>query len=159
MLLALAMHNVEVVLIQVYAKYAFDMEAVQRGDLSRMTPEFMPNNHKAFVALGICVNMSMVGIVIVKLTFLLFFRRIVVHTGRGFNMIWWGVALFTIAGAVAQLAMMEYRCIYGPIEQIVNSEACNGPYIRWLMITSIFSAVQDAVSDLLSTLREYHLYR
>lgn len=96
MLLALAMHNVEAVLAQIYAKYVFDLEAVLNGDLSRITTNFTPNSQKAFVALGICINLSMIGILIVKINFSLFLRRIGANIGGRFNVMWWAVVLFTL---------------------------------------------------------------
>lgn len=154
-MLALAMHNVEAVLIQLYARYAFDLEAVQRGDLSRLTPDFMPNSRKAFVGLGVSIMMSMIGILIVKFNFLLFFRRIGVNTGRRFIVAWWAAVLFTVAGAVTQFGIMSssYRCFFSPIEYIYYSGACtNNEALRKSMISAIFSAVQDALSDFISKL-------
>ncbi|KAK2599843.1 hypothetical protein N8I77_011565 [Diaporthe amygdali] len=101
MLLALAMHNSQAVLAQIYA------------------------NQKAFVAVGICINLSMIGILIVKINFLLFFRRIGANIGERFN-------------------------VMCPVEYIFYSGTCTSTEgLRKTMIQIVFSAVQDALSDFL----------
>ncbi|KAK5632010.1 hypothetical protein RRF57_007724 [Xylaria bambusicola] len=149
MLVALALHSAEAVLIHLYIPYTYDLEAVERGDLSKYTPDFLPNAKKSFVAIGTSVNLTIVGVLIVKLNFLLFFRRLGTNLPK-FTLLWWGVVAFTVAGAVVQIAMQLFGCFFGSITYIFSANCTDSAALSRIVANAIFSAVVDAVSDVLS---------
>ncbi|KAI0121936.1 hypothetical protein F4814DRAFT_407026 [Daldinia grandis] len=144
MLLALAMHNAEAVLIQLYVRYAYDIEALGMGDFTK----FGPDLNKGFVAIGACVNITIVGVLLVKLNFLLFFRRLGTNI-RQFAIIWWVVALFTVATAAAQIGMQLFGCFFGGFSYIFSKQCTDAAAMRRVSFNAIFSATVDAVSDFL----------
>ncbi|KAL7628399.1 hypothetical protein AAE478_002601 [Parahypoxylon ruwenzoriense] len=146
MLFALAIHNAEAVLIQIYVRYAYELEAVQKGEASP-GPDFFADANKGLVAIGTCVNLTVVGVLIVKVNFLLFFRRLASHMRR-FVVAWWAVLLFTVGGAAAQIGMQEFGCFFGGAEYIFTYH-CTGENMNRIFLNAIFSAVVDAVSDVL----------
>ncbi|KAI1087192.1 hypothetical protein F5B19DRAFT_500296 [Rostrohypoxylon terebratum] len=146
MVLALAIHNAEVILVQLYVRYAYELEAVQKGELVP-GPNFFSDATKGLVAIGSCVNLTVVGVLIVKINFLLFFRRLASHMRR-FAISWWAVLLFTVGCAIAQIGMQEFGCFFGSAEYIFSSH-CGGEGLKRIAANAIFSAVGDAVSDVL----------
>lgn len=151
MLLALAIHNAEAVLIQIYVRYAYELEEVQRGELPP-GPDFFSHATKGFVALGTCVNLTIVGVMIVKINFLLFFRRLASHMRR-FVIMWWLVLAFCVGGAIAQIGMQEFGCFFGSAEYIFGPHCTSG--MERILINATFSAVVDAVSDVLSKFQTF----
>ncbi|KAI0006824.1 hypothetical protein F4779DRAFT_544911 [Xylariaceae sp. FL0662B] len=147
MLFALALHNAEVILIQLFVKYAYELEAVQKGDTSLIGPNFFSEANKGLVAIGTCINLTVVGVLIVKVNFLLFFRRLASHM-RVYVMAWWTVLAFTVGTAIAQIGMQEFGCFFDGPEYIFTPH-CTGEGLRRIFFNAIFSAVVDAVSDVL----------
>lgn len=155
MLLALAMHNAEAILIQLYVKHAYDIEAVQKGDMSKISkmgdPDFLASLKKGFVGIGASANLSMVGIFIVKLNFLLFFRRLGAKSHKIITILWWAVLVFTVAATAAQIGMQLFGCFFGDIAWIMSESGCgNASISRRAFMNTIFSATVDALSDFLS---------
>ncbi|KAL1862628.1 hypothetical protein Daus18300_008426 [Diaporthe australafricana] len=151
MLTALAMHNAEAVLIQIYVRYAYDIEAVEMGDVSKMAdPAFPVNAKKGFVAIGTCINLTIVGVLLIKLSFLLFFRRLGAKSHRIITVVWWTVLAFTVASTVAQIGMQKFGCFFGSIEYIFSGACSNESGLKRIFFNAIFSSAVDAISDFLS---------
>lgn len=155
MLLALAMHNAEAILIQLYVKYAYDVEGVQKGDMSKISkmgnPDFLAGLKKGFVGIGASVNLSMVGILIIKLNFLLFFRRLGAKSHKIIIILWWAVLAFTVAATAVQIGTQSFGCFFGDIAWIMSESGCsNASVSRWVFMNTVFSATVDALSDFLS---------
>ncbi|KAK9778548.1 putative Integral membrane protein [Seiridium cardinale] len=148
MLLALALHSGEAILIQLYSRYAYDLEAVEKGDLSKVRPDFFPNSRKACVAIGTSINLTIVGVLIVKLNFLLFFRRLGTNIPK-FIIAWWAILIFTVAGAIAQLGMQEFGCFFRDITYIFSDHCTDAAAVKRIFFNAIFSATADALSDIL----------
>ncbi|KAL2016803.1 hypothetical protein VTK56DRAFT_2972 [Thermocarpiscus australiensis] len=148
MLFALALHSVEAVLVQLYVGHMYDVEAVENGDFSRIGPDFFPNAKKGFAALGACVNITMVGVLVIKLNFLIFFKRLGTSV-RKFAIAWWAVTLFTIGGAIAQIGMQQFGCFFGSADYIFSDNCASEAALRRIFINAIFSAAVDALSDIL----------
>lgn len=151
MLVALVLHGIEAVLIQLFVHYAYDIEAVEKGDTSKYGPDFLSNSKKGFVAIGTCINITIIGVFIVKLNFLLFFRRLTTNTHTLiYSITWWAVLLFTVAFAITQIAMQEFGCFFGSIAYIFSGHCTNDAALKRIFFNAIFSATVDAVSDFLS---------
>ena len=149
MLVALSLHIAEAVLIQLYVPAAYTLEAVQKGDYSRIGPDFFSVLKTAFVAVGASVNMTMVGVLIVKLNFLLFFRRLSTNIPK-FAIMWWAVLLFTVAGTMAQIGMQQFGCFFGSTDYIFSQNCAGEKALRRIFFNAIFSAATDALSDIFS---------
>ncbi|KAK3291994.1 uncharacterized protein B0H64DRAFT_435706 [Chaetomium fimeti] len=148
MLVALALHSAECVLIQLFVGHMYDVEAVEKGDYSKIGPDFFTNSKKGFASLGATVNITIVGVLIVKLNFLLFFKRLGAGVRR-FNVAWWIITVFTVGGAIAQIGMQEFGCFFGGVEYIFSENCAADPALTRIFINAIFSAVADALSDVL----------
>ncbi|KAI1481864.1 hypothetical protein F4774DRAFT_373972 [Daldinia eschscholtzii] len=144
MILALAMHNAEAILIQIYLRYAYDVEAVEKGDFTKFGPDLT----KGFILIGTCVNITVVGVLLVKLNFLLFFRRLGKNI-RKFTIAWWLVTLFTVAAAIAQIGMQTFGCFFGGLDYIFGENCTSVAVMHRVFFNAIFSATVDAVSDFL----------
>ncbi|KAF2832522.1 hypothetical protein CC86DRAFT_401289 [Ophiobolus disseminans] len=147
MLFAWVLHSADAILVQLWVRYQYDLEAVGKGDLSKLTPNFMPNSKKGFAALGASVNLTMVGVLIVKLNFLIFFRRLGRNIHR-FNIAWWAILVFTVGTTVAQIAMQNFGCFFGDVTYIFSAHCEDMAVLKHIMFNAIFSAVADALSDL-----------
>ncbi|KAK8051772.1 hypothetical protein PG993_003157 [Apiospora rasikravindrae] len=148
MLVALVLHTAVAILIQLFLKNAYDLEKAENGDLSVMGPDFLPNSGKAFVAIGASINITMVGVLMIKLSFLLFFRRLGTNV-RFFNPVWWGILLFTVAASAAQIGMQYFHCFFADINDIFSDRCTSEPALHRIFINSVFSAIVDALSDFL----------
>ena len=149
MLVALALHSAQSVLIQLYVGYLYDVEAVKKGDNSKIGPDFTANFKKGFTALGICVYITVAGLFMVKLNFLLFFKRLGAGF-RSFHIAWWIVTVFTVGVAVVLCGLQEIRCLFGPIDYILGGECVDRAILRRVFVKSIFSVAVDVLSDILS---------
>lgn len=109
----------------------------------------LPNSKKGFTALGVCVYITVVGLLVIKLNFLLFFKPL--GTGfRSFHIAWWIVTVFTVGGAVVLCGLQEIRCLFGPIDYILGGECVDKSILRRIFVKSVFSVVVDVLSDILS---------
>ncbi|KAK4157555.1 hypothetical protein C8A00DRAFT_11601 [Chaetomidium leptoderma] len=150
MLVALALHSAEAILIQLFVGHMYDVEAVEKGDFSRIGPDFFPNSQKGFAALGASINLTIVGVLIVKLNFLLFFRRLGVGAGmRKFDIAWWAVTIFTVGVTIAQIGMQTFGCFFGSTDYIFSENCAAEPALTRIFTNAIFSAVVDALSDVM----------
>lgn len=147
-LVALVLHSAEAVLIQIFVPILYDLEAVQNGDTSKIGPDFFSESRKGFISVGCGMLITLVGVLLVKLNFLFFFRRLGTNV-QYFTILWWIVMLFTVAGTVAQIGTLLFGCFFGDVNYIFGQ--CATPENnRRVMINAIFSSVVDAVSDFFS---------
>lgn len=149
MLVALALHTTQAVFIQLYVGYVYDVEAVKKGDYSKIGPDFFRNSKKGFAALGACVYITVIALFIIKLNFLLFFKQLGAGF-RSFHIAWWIVTVFVIGVAVVLCGLQEIRCLFGPVDYILGEECVDKETLRRMFVKSIFSVVVDVLSDILS---------
>ncbi|KAK8080330.1 hypothetical protein PG997_008148 [Apiospora hydei] len=155
MLVALVLYTAEAILIQLFVENAYDLEKAENGDLSVIGPDFLSNSGKAFVALGTSINITMVGVLVIKLSFLLFFRRLGTNI-RFFNPVWWGIMLFTVAASAAQIGMQDFQCFFANVNDILSDRCTSEPVLHRIFINAVFSAIVDALSDFLSEFAFLH---
>jgi hypothetical protein len=149
MLVAFALHSTQTVFIQLYVGYVYDVEAVRKGDYSKIDPDFYANSKKGFAALGACVYITVAALFIIKLNFLIFFKRLGAGFRR-FHVAWWTVTTFTVGVAIVLCGLQEVRCVFGPIDYILGEECVDKTTLRRMFVKSIFSVVVDVLSDILS---------
>ena len=153
MLFALSMLLSVAALGQVFLKDIYMLMAVSKG---RMIPgpNFSKDAQKGLQAFGVAMLFSYLGIWAIKLNFLLFFRRLITKMTSFFVfylIFWWAVLIITIACGAVSIGLMQFRCIFGPLNQIIT--VC--PRYQSLRQTYTFfkvSCIVDVASDMLSGL-------
>ncbi len=155
MLFALALHSAEAVLIQLFARYMYDVESVEKGDYSVIGPDFFPNSKKAFASLGASINLTIVGVLVIKINFLIFFKRLGAGI-RKFDIAWWAVLVFTVGITIAQIGMQAFGCFFGSTDYIFSEHCAAQPALGHIYAAAIFSAAADALSDVLSKFGNPH---
>ncbi|KAI1746707.1 hypothetical protein F4782DRAFT_41077 [Xylaria castorea] len=144
-LLALLMHSTEAILIQIYIPFVYKLESVQNGEIPG--PNFFSVAREGFVGVGTGILITIFGVLIIKLNFLLFFRRLGTHISK-FNFLWWSVLVFTVAGTITQVGTLQFGCFFGDVNYIFSQ--CSTPETnKRSKINSIYSSVVDALSDFL----------
>ncbi|KAI1451241.1 hypothetical protein F4805DRAFT_452121 [Annulohypoxylon moriforme] len=87
------------------------------------------------------------GLLFIKLSFLLFFRRL----GQGINFfrrVWWPVLFVTLASYFSSVGDVDYKCLVGPLETILQE--CNtASSIHFVIITLQVNCAFDILSDFL----------
>lgn len=88
------------------------------------------------------------GLVTVKLSFLIFFRRL--SDGiQYFKYIWWPVLIITLGSYFGSVGNVNYKCLVGPTEDILG--VCSTPgVIKWTTSTLQANCALDVFTDLLS---------
>lgn len=151
MLLALAIYDAQAILIQLSLQSAYELEAVEMVDLSKTTqPDIFTDLRRGTVTVGTSYILIIVGVLVIKLNLLLFFRRLDVKAYKTVTILWWIVLNFTVAGAMAQIAVLKLDCIFGSIEHIFGGACSTESTFQRNLVIAIFSSTVDAVSDLLS---------
>ncbi|KEY71791.1 hypothetical protein S7711_06543 [Stachybotrys chartarum IBT 7711] len=148
MIVALILHNAEAVLIQLFVGYAYDLEQLQEGKPVALSPNFFSQVEKSFVSVGTSISLTIVGVLLVKLNFLLFFRCLGSHI-RWFAFLWWATLVLTVGTAAAQIGMQDFQCFFGGIELILGGRCATIAVMDRIFFNAIFSAVVDALTDLL----------
>lgn len=90
------------------------------------------------------------SITAVKISFLIFFRRLLYKVDIKWLSIWWWVVCFITLGAwVASIGDVQYKCLVGSVEQILAS--CPETVSQNHALPSVIAnTVMDLLTDLLS---------
>ena len=147
MLLALGMLLSTASLGQAYLSNLYVLMAVSKSEIVP-GPNFYKEAQQGLRGYGSAVILSWLGIWAIKLNFLLFFKRLGAQI-TAYTISWWIVLFATIACGAASLGLMQYDCMFGPINDIINTCARHDS----LKQTSSFfkgSCIVDVVSDVLS---------
>ncbi|KFA81676.1 hypothetical protein S40288_07231 [Stachybotrys chartarum IBT 40288] len=148
MIVALILHNAEAVLIQLFVGYAYDLELLQEGKPVALSPNFFSQVEESLISVGTSISITIVGILLVKLNFLLFFRCLGSHI-RWFAFLWWATLVLTVGTTAAQIGMQDFQCFFGGIELILGGRCATIAAVDRIFFNAIFSAVVDALTDLL----------
>jgi hypothetical protein len=136
------------ILGQLYVGYIYKFTAVSNG--APPSPNFLSETSKGLRSFAVLTVLNYIGIWLVKLNFLLFFRRLGNHVNR-YRYLWWFVVLFNIAAGATCIGLIDFKCVLPPAEVIF--EKCSGVD----SVTSSYTAAKvsaslDAISDGLSEL-------
>ena len=87
----------------------------------------------------------------VKVSFLIFFRKITAGTFIKAQIIqWWVVLGLTLATWFACLGSLEYNCLAAPLFKI--AQHCSSPYsVRFQRVTLITNCAMDVLTDIMSS--------
>ncbi|KAL1848350.1 hypothetical protein Daus18300_013632 [Diaporthe australafricana] len=144
MLLALACHLSVAVLDTLYLCHVYELIAAQQG--GAVGPDFFSDALKGLKAFGTTSVLSLIGIWLIKLNFLLFFYRLGHHI-RGYRIFWWVALIFNIGCGVAALGLLQYPCMFGDLNTVFV-QCATVSNIRATYVHVIMTAVVDVISDI-----------
>ncbi|KAK4184615.1 hypothetical protein QBC35DRAFT_47172 [Podospora australis] len=148
MLVALVMHNATAIIAQLFIRHIFVLEAAERGDYSVVDEHFFDNCLRGLKAFGSTMVLTITGITIVKVNFLIFFRRIGREL-RWFSVVWWGVLIFVLGTGASQIGMHDFKCVFSDADYIFTLNCTSNEARAKNYFNAIFSAAVDATSDAL----------
>ncbi|KAI0106535.1 hypothetical protein F4776DRAFT_668328 [Hypoxylon sp. NC0597] len=105
MLTALCFLLAATIIGQLFVKYIYSMVAVSNGAMP--SPDFLDETTKGLRGFGSLMLLNYFGIWLVKLNFLLFFRRLGNHVDR-YRIFWWIVLLFNLAAGVTVIGIIDF---------------------------------------------------
>ncbi|OAK95324.1 hypothetical protein IQ06DRAFT_309680 [Phaeosphaeriaceae sp. SRC1lsM3a] len=106
-------------------------------------PDTMRNGLRGF---GAALTIALVGILAVKINFLLFFKRLGTQITT-YLVFWYAVFFITISCGATNLGLMDYKCVFGDFQYIAMSCTQRNVLKRYFDF-QIVSVVLDVVSDL-----------
>lgn len=123
---------------QVSVQYIFQMVAVSNGEI--MPPaDFLDDTSTGLRSFASLMILNYVGIWLIKLNFLFFFRRLGNHVDK-YRYLWWFVLMFNLAAGVTCIGLIDFKCVLPPAEEIFAT--CNGIYA----ITASYTAAKATAS-------------
>lgn len=132
---------------QLFVGYIFDMVAVSNGE-AMPSPDFMSNTTKGLRSFGALMILNYVGIWLVKLNFLLFFRRLGNHVTT-YRIFWWFAVVFNLAAGATVIGLIDFKCLMPPAEEVIAE--CSSPSsVIGSYTASKVSCSLDAVGDAMS---------
>ncbi|KAI0969622.1 hypothetical protein F4678DRAFT_463408 [Xylaria arbuscula] len=139
MLTALLVLLVTTTLGQLYLRYVYDLIDVSNG--VSPSPNFPSELSKGLRSFAVFMVLNYVGVWLIKLNFLLFFRRLGNHVDK-YRYFWWLVVLLNLAAVAACIGLIQYQCVSAPTEFILAH--CGG---ATTITRTKISASLDAITD------------
>lgn len=143
MVAALACHLAVAVLGQLYLVDMYALISAEHG--GPVGSDFFSDALHGLKAFGTMCLLSITGIWLIKLNFLLFFYRLG-HQIRVYRILWWAVLIFTVGCGAGCYGLVQYPCMFGDVETVFV-KCGSAPYNRQSYIHVIMTAVLDIVSD------------
>ncbi|KAM0817185.1 putative glycoside hydrolase family 31 [Seiridium cardinale] len=143
MLVALCLLLATTILTQLFVKYIYAMVDVSNGAMP--APSFLHDTEKGLRSFGTLMLLNYLGIWMVKLNFLLFFRRLGNHV-RLYRIFWWIVLTFNVAAGVIVIGLIDFKCLMQPAE-IIFATCKSLSSVMGSYTASKVSCALDAVSD------------
>lgn len=147
MLAALILLLVTTTLSQLFAQSIYGLDNVSNG--ATPTPSNLEETSmdlRIFTALTV---LSYVGIWLVKLNFLLFFRRLGNHVPK-YRITWWFVLAFNLAAGATAIGLVNYKYTISPTDLVfatyTSIETVRATYIGFTVSCSL-DAMGDALSE------------
>ncbi|KAK8129473.1 hypothetical protein PG999_001853 [Apiospora kogelbergensis] len=147
MLVALILLLVATTLSQLFAQSIYSLDKVSNG--ATPTPSNLEETSvdlRIFTALTV---LSYVGIWLVKLNFLLFFRRLGNHVPK-YRITWWFVLAFNLAAGATAIGLVNYKYTISPTD-LVFATYTSIETVRATYIGFTVSCILDAMGDALTT--------
>ncbi|KAK8108820.1 hypothetical protein PG984_014621 [Apiospora sp. TS-2023a] len=148
MLAALILLLASTIMSPLFLRYIYQMEGVSNGALP--PPDFLEETAKGLRGFLSMMYLSYVGIWLVKLNFLLFFRRFGHHVPK-YRITWWIVLLFNLGAGATCIALIDLKCTLTP-PNLLFPNCSNTAFIKKISTTTNISAGFDAAGDALSTI-------
>lgn len=133
----------------------YDFMHVVSGRLWPPPPDYVINTERYYTGHLIVLLFFYTGLWSVKLSFLVFFRRLG-HNISTQKYIWWPILFFTLATYFACIGDIQYKCLARPLAEIVAE--CNSDYyVNYSFVTFKANCALDVLSDFLSKIILFHL--
>lgn len=146
MLLALGCHLGIAIVGQIFLGNIYSLTAAEHG--GSIGPNFFTEELHGLKAFGIISVLSLAGIWLIKLNFLLFFYRLG-HQIKIFRVVWWVVFVFSIGCGATCFGLLQYPCMFGDVDTIFG-QCATVSYTRQSYVHVIGTAVFDILSDIAS---------
>lgn len=146
MLLALACHLGLAIMGQLFLANIYELTAVEHG--APIGPNFFTNVLHALKAFGVMSILSVIGIWLIKLNFLLFFYRLGSQIAV-YRAVWWIVFIFSIGCGAGCLGLFQYPCMFGSLKTVFV-QCATVSVIRETYVRVVMTAVLDILSDVTS---------
>ena len=118
---------------------------------------FFPNMKRWLLASLIAELFFYTSLVLIKLAFLFFFKRLG-HNVNFFKWVWWPVLVITLGSYIGSVGNVDYKCLVGPLDTILQE--CNtSSSIRFVITTLKANCAFDVLTDFLSMKPHPTLYR
>ncbi|KAI8960620.1 hypothetical protein F5Y11DRAFT_349343 [Daldinia sp. FL1419] len=129
------------------AKDMYYTRSVQAGQVVYDLNTFWPRMKNWLTASLIAEMFFYTSLFFIKLSFLLFFRRLGRRgINKHFKYIWWIVLIFTCGSYIASIGNIPYKCLVGTVEQI--STVCQQQHeIEFSAVTLKANAAFDVTTD------------
>lgn len=135
------------ILWQYHSQEMFDLMAVSAG-IETPGPDFVSRS-EAYLKSSVAVIAFFYSTLwSVKMSFLLFFRRLGAGISRQ-KYIWWPVFLFTSATYFACIGTIQYNCLVAPL-QVVMEKCTLNTAVNFQQVTLKLNCAWDVISDFLS---------
>lgn len=146
MLLALACHLGIAIAGQLFMGNIYAITAAEHG--GSIGPNFFTDALHGLKAFGTMSVLSLAGIWLIKLNFLIFFYRIG-HQLTTFRVVWWVIFVFSVGCGATCFGLLQYSCMFGDVDTIFV-QCATVSYIRQTYIRVVGTAVFDILSDVAS---------
>lgn len=151
-LLALTTFFISAVIWQNTSKYMYQALYVSSGVQHDIPATFLTDSEKYLKGQIGIILMFMTGLWSIKISFLLFFRRLGENVS-GQQIHWWCVAVYTAATYFIGVGTIEYHCLAPSLITIATT--CSGQKSSYFEKTTLaVNLAMDVSTDLFST---YHL--
>lgn len=147
MLLALVMQFALASLGQVYLGDIYLMTRVQNG-VVLPGADFLDRMTRALRGDGIMLLISIIGIWVIKMNFLVFFHRLGHHIPL-YHVFWWVAVVVVMGCGAAAVGMLPFKCLFGEIMQVItqcSTEDSVGAIYTKYKVSVVVDCVSDAVS-------------
>ena len=103
---------------------------------------------KALRGFGASLTVALVGILAVKINFLLFFKRL--GTQITMYLVFWYIVLFiTVACGAINIGLMDYKCVFGELSYTLSKCIRRSTIKRYFVFQKV-SVILDVISDFFS---------
>lgn len=156
-LTALLVNNIE---DQLNLKHIYNLENVSNG-IVEPGPDFLADTQKGVRAFGIAMLFAYIGIWLIKLNFIFFFKGLGAQS-KAYVCFWWFVLGVTIACGAVSLGIMQYDCLFGSIEDVIIICAAPSTMKRtytFFKLSCILDVISDALSKAIRLLRRHKYFR
>ena len=110
--------------------------------------DFVVHTERFYVGQLIILISFYTSLYTVKLSFMLFFKRLERNVHRQ-EYIWWPVLLFTMATYFVCIGDIQYKCLVRPFEELIAT-CPTSENIEFRLITLKFNCAMDVLTDVLS---------
>ena len=136
---------------QIVAGFMYQFIAITRGQLWPPPATFVDDSERYFTGSAVFIIFFYTSLWAVKISFLLFFKRLGLNVRRQ-KVLWWCVFAFTIATYLSCIGNIQYSCLVVPLAELVK-HCSNDWEINFQQTTLKFNCAVDVLTDLMSNVR------